>query len=343
MTTLVTGGAGFIGTHICASLHELGREVVVVDDFSNSSPAALGAVRALTGKPVRWYELDVRDAPALDRIFRDHHFEAVIHLAGKKAVRESVRIPLDYYDVNIGGTSSLLRVMLAHGVSDLVFSSSCSIYGGDASGPIAEGGEPAPTNPYSRTKLICEQLLADACVRYPDLSVIALRYFNPIGAHQSGLLGEDPAGVPGNVVPYMMQAATGKVPPLQVFGTDFDTPDGSGVRDYVHVMDVAEAHSLALDHLSDEAGLQAFNIGSGTGVSVLELIAAFQATLGVRVPYELADRQPGDVSTLIADPGRIEKEWGWRARRSLAEMLADSWRFQSLHPCGYQAAADRLP
>lgn len=297
---LVTGGAGFIGSHTCVELLSRGHDVVVADNYTNSSPAALDSVRALAGRPVTAYELDVRDHQALGRVFASHPIEAVIHFAAKKAVGESMQIPLEYFDINLAGTTNLLRTMHARDVRKLVFSSSCSIYGDQYAEPITEADQPRPTNPYARLKLICEQILADACARYAELSMIALRYFNPVGGHPSGLLGEDPRGVPNNVMPYMMQVAVGRLEKLTVFGTDYDTPDGSGVRDYIHVMDVAEAHCVA-------------------------------------VPYEIAGRRPGDAASAIADPSRVDKEWGWRTRRDLRAMCADAWRFQSLHPQGYNA------
>jgi UDP-glucose 4-epimerase len=332
MAVLVTGGAGFIGSHTCVELLMRGLDVVVVDDYSNSSPAALDAVRRIAGRGVVAYEMDLRSRGPLGRIFREHPIEAVIHFAAKKAVGESCQIPLDYYDVNVAGTINLLRTMLAHDVPRLVFSSSCSIYGGAHNAPIAEGDQTGPTNPYARSKLMCEQILADACARYRNLSVISLRYFNPIGAHHSRTLGETPKGMPNNVVPYMMQVALGRLRRLQVFGTDYDTPDGTGVRDYIHVMDVAEAHGLALDHLDDRTGMRAFNLGTGSGISVLQLLAAFQDVNRITVPYEIAGRRPGDVATLIADASRIEKEWGWRTTRDLQAMLRDAWLSQTLHP-----------
>lgn len=335
MAVLVTGGAGFIGSHTCVELLARGHDVVVADDYSNSSPAALDAVRALAGRPVTACELDLRDHRALDQVFARYQIEAVIHFAAKKAVSESLRIPIDYFDINIGGTTSLLRAMLSHNVRNLVFSSSCSIYGDQYSAPIVEEDQPCPTNPYARSKLICEQILADTCARYRDFSVIALRYFNPVGGHPSGSLGEDPRGIPLNVMPYMMQVAGGRRDKLTVYGDDYDTPDGSGVRDYIHVMDVAEAHCVALDHLADETGLRALNIGTGTGVSVLQLRAAFASVCGVPVPYEIAGRRPGDVGTLIADPSLVQKLWGWRTTRDLPAMCRDAWRFQQLHPDGY--------
>jgi UDP-glucose 4-epimerase len=335
MAVLVTGGAGFIGSHTCAELLERGHDVVVADDYSNSSPAAVAAIREVSGRELACYELDLRDRRALDRVFADHRLDAVVHFAAWKSVRESVDLPLDYYDVNVGGTISLITAMLEHQVHRLVFSSSCSIYGDRHRTPISEDAETGPVNPYARSKLMCEQILDDACRRYPDLSVLALRYFNPIGAHPSGHLGEDPKNVPSNVLPYMMQVAVGRLEFLEVYGDDYATVDGSGVRDYIHVMDAAEAHCLALDRLGDEAGQRAFNLGTGVGVSVFQLIATFQEVSGIRIPCRVTGRKPGDVATLVADPSRVEKLWGWRASRDLQTMCRDAWRFQRLHPGGY--------
>jgi UDP-glucose 4-epimerase len=335
MTILVTGGAGFIGSHTCAELLRRGHSVVVVDDYSNSSPAALAAVRRISDGDLTVYELDLRNQDALDQVFSEHEVEAVIHFAAKKSVRESVQIPLDYYSINVGCTLNLVQAMVRHEVWQLVFSSSCSIYGGQYSEPISEDNETGPTNPYARSKLMCEQILDDACRRHPELSVVSLRYFNPIGAHPSGSLGEDPRGVPSNVVPYMMQVAVGRLERLDVYGNDYDTPDGSGVRDYIHVMDVAEAHCTALEHLGDETGMRAFNLGTGTGISVLEMLSVIQEISGQTIPYRIVGRQPGDVGTLIADPSRVEKAWGWRTSRDLEAMCRDAWRFQSQHPSGY--------
>ena len=337
MSILVTGGAGFIGSHTCAELLRRGHDVIVVDNYSNSSPAALDAVRQLTARQIVAYEADMRDASALDRVFEAHHIDSVIHFAAYKSVRESTEIPLDYYGNNIGSTVGLLEAMIRHGVRKLVFSGSCSIYGGRYSRPICEDDATEPTNPYASTKLMCERILADASVRWPDLSVVSLRYFNPIGAHSSGAIGEDPKGVPSNVLPYMLQVAVGRRELLQVYGGDWDTPDGSGVRDYIHVMDLAEAHCVAMEHLGEETGLRAFNLGTGDGRSVLQLIAAVEEVSGVRIPYEIGERKAGDVATLIADPTRIEKTWGWRTSRNLPEMCADAWRFQSRHPHGYES------
>jgi len=335
MAILVTGGAGFIGSHTCTELLRRGQEVIVADDHSNSSPGALDAIRAVSGTDLTAYQVDLRDQPAMDRIFADNQIDAVIHFAARKSVRESVQIPLDYYDSNVGCTISLIQTMLRHNVRRLAFSSSCSIYGGRYSRPIAEVDETGPTNPYAWSKLICEQILRDACHRHADLAVIALRYFNPIGAHPGGRLGEDPRGVPSNVLPYMMQVAVGRLGSLQVYGDDYDTIDGSGVRDYIHVLDVAEAHCTALDHLDDETGMRAYNLGTGGGVSVLQLLATVSEISGISIPYQIAARQPGDVATLIADPSLVEKAWGWRTTRDLQAMCRDAWHFQSLHPNGY--------
>ena len=342
MGILVTGGVGFIGSHTCVELLHRGYDVVVVDDYSNSSPAALAAVRDVTGKDLITHELDLRDEDALDRVFSSRSIDAVIHFAAKKYVRESVQIPLGYYGVNVGGTISLVSAMLKHHVDRLVFSSSCSIYGSGHNAPISEDAETRPTNPYARSKLMCEQILADACHRYPDLSVIALRYFNPIGGHTSGALGEDPRGAPSNILPYMMQVAAGRREYLEVYADDYDTPDGSGVRDYIHVLDVAEAHCAALGHLGDESGKRAFNLGTGTGVSVFRLRTVVQEISGREIPYRVTGRQPGDVGTLIADPSRVEKLWGWHPGRDLIAMCSDAWRFQRLHPNGYAPLAPGL-
>jgi UDP-glucose 4-epimerase len=337
LSVLVTGGAGFIGSHTCVELLRRGYDVVVADNYSNSSPAALAAVRRVSGKDLAAYEADMRDEGALDEIFSTHAIEAVIHFAAKKSVRESTRIPLDYYGNNLGSTVGLLAAMVRHDVRKLVFSGSCSVYGGQYADPIAEDYPPGPTNPYASTKLMCEQILADACKRWPGLSIVSLRYFNPIGAHPSGALGEDPKGVPSNVLPYMMQVAVGRLEKLQVFGGDWETPDGSAVRDYIHVMDVAEAHCVAMEHLDEEPGLRAFNLGAGTGVSVLELLATVQHVSGVAIHHEIIGRQPGDVATLIADSTKIEKTWGWHTTRDLRAMCADAWLFQRQHPNGYAA------
>jgi UDP-glucose 4-epimerase len=338
VTILVTGGAGFIGSHTCVELLERGHDLVVVDDFSNSSPGALSAVRQLTpaAAVLVLHELDIRDRAGLDAVFGAHRIDAVVHFAAKKAVNESLHIPLEYFDINVAGTTNLLRCMVGHGVRRLVFSSSCSIYGDQYSEPISEDQAPGPTNPYARSKLVCEQILADACTRYDDLAVIALRYFNPAGAHPSGVLGEAPLGLPGNVMPYMMQVATGRRERLQVFGADYPTADGSPVRDYIHVADLAEAHRIAVERLDDEPGMRALNVGTGVGISVLELIRAFEESCGVAVPYEIAPRRAGDATTAVADPSLIDKLWDWRTNRDIHDMCRDAWRFEQRHPQGYR-------
>ncbi|MBV8539411.1 MAG: UDP-glucose 4-epimerase GalE [Pseudonocardiales bacterium] len=334
-TILVTGGAGFIGSHTCLALLDYGYEVVVVDNHDNSSPMALERVRKLAGRPLTAYDVDMRNRDALDGVFAAHPVEAVIHFAARKAVGESMRMPLAYYDTNVGGTATLLRVMAAYGVQKMIFSSSCSIYGNALRLPLDEDSPARPTNPYARSKWICEQLMADACVANPKLSVIALRYFNPIGAHPSGELGEDPKSVPNNLMPYLAQVAIGRLDKVTVFGADYPTPDGTCVRDYIHVVDLADGHRLAIEHLTDETGLRVLNLGTGVGVSVLELVTAFGEVCGTPLPHRIAARRPGDVPELVADSRRVERAWGWRTTRDIAVMCTDAWRFQQLNPTGY--------
>ncbi|GAA3825122.1 UDP-glucose 4-epimerase GalE [Streptomyces phyllanthi] len=338
-TVLVTGGAGFIGSHTCVDLLAHDYEVVVVDNHSNSSPRALERIAKIAGRPLAGiHQLDLRDHAALSRVFTEHDVDAVVHFAAGKAVGESVRIPVEYYDNNVGGTTSLLRAMREHAVTRLVFSSSCSVYGNAEDRPLTEQDPARPTNPYAKSKWLCEQVLADVCDRWSDLAVLSLRYFNPIGAHPSGLLGEDPCGVPLNVMPYLMRVADGRLPHLNVFGGDYPTPDGTAVRDYVHVMDIAEGHRIALERIADAStgtAMRVFNLGTGVGTSVLELVAAFGDACGREVPYRMKDRRPGDVPCLVADASAVAQEWGWRPTRGLAEMCRDSWRFQQLNPLGY--------
>jgi UDP-glucose 4-epimerase len=336
-TILVTGGAGFIGSHACVDLLEHGYDVVVVDNYSNSSPVALDRAQKIARRPLTAYEIDLRDRAGLAGVFAAHPIDAVIHFAGKKAVGESMQIPLDYYDINVGGTTSLLRTMHEHGVHRLVFSSSCSIYGEAERMPLTEQDKVAPTNPYASSKWMCEQILAGACERHPHLSAIALRYFNPIGAHPSGQLGEDPRGVPNNVVPYLAQVAVGRLDQLSIFGSDYATPDGTAIRDYLHVMDLVEGHRVALEHLAENTGLRAFNLGTGVGTSVRELVAQFSVACGRELPFQIVDRRPGDVRELVADPSKVQAIWGWKARYSLQAMCRDAWRFQSMNPAGYTA------
>jgi len=331
---LVTGGAGFIGSHTCVELLNHGYDVVVVDDFSNSSPGVLKNVAEVAQRTFAHYQLDVCDGTALDEIFARHDIEAIIHFAAKKAPRESVEKPVEYYTINLLTTMNLLRAMQKFGVEKMVFSSSCSIYGNAVVVPIDEQTPPNPTNPYARTKLMCEEMLADSCVRFPTWSVLALRYFNPTGAHESGDLGEDPRGTPVNVMPYIAQVAVGRLKRLEIYGGDYPTADGSGVRDYVHVMDLADAHRVALDRLVDRQGFHRYNIGTGRGTSVLELVSWFEKVSGLQIPYEIVSRRSGDVAELVASPSRAASELGWRSQRDVEAMCADAWRFQSKHPLG---------
>ncbi len=342
-TILVTGGAGFIGSHTCVELLDAGYRVVVADNYSNSSPAALDRVEAITGKRLDGiYEVDLRDRAALSRVFDLHQIDAVIHFAAKKAVGESVTIPLEYYDINVGATVQLLTQMMAHGVHNLVFSSSCSIYGATDKALLTEDDPAAPTNPYARSKWVCEQIITDACRRYPQLRVIALRYFNPTGAHASALLGEDPLGVPHNVMPYLAQVAVGRRERLQIFGNDYATVDGSCVRDYIHVVDVADGHRVALEHLGDDPGFTHFNLGSGIGTSVMQLAEIFQEVCALKLRVDIAPRRPGDVDMLIADPRKVNEAWGWHTTRNVRQMCADAWAFQRANPVGYAVAEASL-
>jgi UDP-glucose 4-epimerase len=332
---LVTGGAGFIGSHTCVELLQHGYVPVVIDDHSNSNPLAYARIEQVTGTPIVAYRGDIRDAGLLNEVLTAHHIDAIIHFAAKKAVGESFELPLDYYSINVGGTIAVLEAMVRHGVLNLVFSSSCSIYGAAAAGRLDESAAPAPTNPYARSKWMGEQILSDACIGYPELHVLALRYFNPIGAHVSGVLGEDPLGIPNNVLPYISQAASGRRDRLTIFGDDYETPDGTGIRDYIHVMDVADGHRVALDRLADRAGLSVLNLGTGIGTSVLELVHIFESVSGRPVPFQVGPRRDGDVASLIADPGEAKRRWGWSARRSVEDACRDMSAFQLANPLGY--------
>ncbi|MFJ8796978.1 UDP-glucose 4-epimerase GalE [Streptomyces sp. NPDC102487] len=341
-TVLVTGGAGFIGSHACVELLDHGYELIVVDDYSNSAPQVYARVERVAGRFVgAVYELDVRDRRALSAVFDRHAVDAVVHFAARKAVGESTRMPVEYYDTNVGGTTALLSVMQAHGVNQLVFSSSCSLYGDAGGGPLDESTPARPTNPYAASKWLCEQILADVCRRNPEFAVLCLRYFNPTGAHPSGLLGESPHGTPDNLMPYVAQVATGRRKRLPVFGDDYPTPDGTAIRDYLHVMDTVEAHRVALDHFADGPGMRVFNLGVGRGSSVLDVISAFAEASGNPVPYDIVGRRPGDVPELVADASAVARSWGWRPTRDLAAMCRDSWRFQQLNPDGYAGSARR--
>ncbi|WP_261575151.1 UDP-glucose 4-epimerase GalE [Frankia gtarii] len=332
---LVTGAAGFIGSHTCVELLAAGHRVVGVDNFINSSPRVLDRLRKVAGQSLEFVRLDVRDRVALGEVFRRWPVDAVIHFAARKAVGESVEMPLEYYDTNVNATLGLVSVMAEHGVHRLVFSSSCSIHGEVDTVPITEDTPARPTNPYSRTKWMCEQILADVCAHDPAWHVISLRYFNPAGAHESGLLGEDPHGVPNNVMPYLAQVAVGRRAELAIFGDDYPTPDGTGVRDYIHVVDLAEGHRQAVDHLADQAGHRVINLGTGAGTSVRELHAAFSAACGQDLPCRVVARRPGDVAALVADATLAREALGWTARRSVADMCRDAWQFQRLNPEGY--------
>ena len=335
MMVLVTGGAGYIGSHTCVQLLQAGHEVVVVDNFSNSKPLCLERVAELAGKPVSVHAVDIRDEPGLEAVFTEHDIDIVIHFAGLKAVGESVEKPLEYYDNNVSGTLALLRVMGRHQVRDIIFSSSATVYGVPESVPIDEGFPLSATNPYGQTKLMIEEILRDLQRADERWSVTLLRYFNPVGAHPSGAIGEDPKGIPNNLVPYIAQVAVGKRDRLMVFGADYDTPDGTGVCDYIHVEDLAAGHLAALDAHASEPGVHIYNLGTGHGISVLEMLAAFEEACGRTLAYEMAPRRPGDVATCYADASRAAEKLQWRATRGLSEMTADAWRWQSQNPDGF--------
>ena len=335
MATLVTGGAGYIGSHTAVALHESGREVVVIDNLANASPAAVDALRSLTTPDLTFVEGDLLDAATVDALFDRHDIDDVVHFAAYKAVGESVEKPIEYYRNNLGSTIGLVDAMVSHGVGRLVFSSSCTVYGQPQEMPVTEAAPTGAESPYGWTKYMSEQILVDAARALP-LDVALLRYFNPVGAHPSGSLGEDPNGIPNNLVPYVMQVAAGRLEKVRVFGGDYDTPDGSGVRDYVHVMDVAEAHVAALDALDRGlSGAVPINIGTGVGHSVLELIEAASAAVGRPIPHEIVDRRPGDIAQTWAATDRAAELLGWRASRDLADMMRDHWNWQSTHPDGY--------
>ena len=335
MRVLVTGGAGYIGSHTCVELLTAGHQVVVIDNLSNSKEAALARVREIAGRSLAFVKADLRDREALDAVLRDDTFDAVIHFAGLKAVGESTEIPLDYYDNNIGGTLTLCHAMAAAGVKRLVFSSSATVYGDPASVPIREDFTLSATNPYGRTKLYIEEILRDLQRADDGWDIALLRYFNPVGAHPSGRIGEDPNGIPNNLMPYIAQVAIGKLPQLQVFGDDYDTPDGTGVRDYIHVVDLARGHLAALTRLSARPGVVTYNLGTGRGYSVLEMAEAFARISGRRVPHQVVGRRPGDIAICYADPSLAHAELGWRAKLGIDDMVRDGWRWQSANPNGY--------
>lgn len=329
MKLLVTGGAGFIGSHTVVELVLDGHETVVLDSFENAKRSVIDRLGEICGLTVPVVEGDVRDAALLDRILEGAGFDGVVHFAGRKAVGESVEVPLDYYDVNVSGSITLLSAMRRHGVRIVVFSSSATVYGEAESLPLVETAPTRPpTNPYGRSKLMVEQILEDVAASDPSWRIGVLRYFNPVGAHESGLIGEDPNDIPNNLVPYIAQVATERLPRVEVFGGDYPTPDGTGIRDYIHVVDLARGHLGAIRHLEAHPGHHVWNLGTGTGTSVLEMIRAFERASGVVVPYEIVERRPGDVAASHADPGLAERELGWKAERDVDDMCRDAWRWQ---------------
>jgi len=335
MAILVTGGAGYIGSHTCVELLNAGYEVIVVDNLINSSEKALERVKEITGKKLTFYKADLLDKKALDNIFEKESIDSVIHFAGLKAVGESVLIPLKYYHNNITGTITLCEVMQNHGVKDIVFSSSATVYGNPETVPIKEDFPLSATNPYGRTKLIIENLLKDLYVSDNSWNIAILRYFNPIGAHKSGKIGEDPKNIPNNLVPYITQVAIGKLECLGVFGNDYDTPDGTGVRDYIHVVDLAMGHLKALEKLKEKPGVSIYNLGTGKGYSVLDMVKNFEKVSGRTIKYKILPRRPGDIAICYADPSKAKLELGWEATRDINEMCEDSWRWQKNNPNGY--------
>ncbi len=334
MNILVTGGCGFIGSHTCVELLNAGHNVVVADNLCNSKAEVLEDISAITGRSPAFYETDLRDTAGLEKIFRENNFDAVIHFAGLKAVAESVREPLEYYENNLGATFTLCRVMDEFDCRRLVFSSSATVYGVNNPVPFREGMPTAATNPYGRTKIMIEQMLEDLAAADSRWRICVLRYFNPIGAHPSGLIGEDPNGTPNNLVPYVSQVAAGLRERVTVYGNDYDTPDGTGVRDYIHVVDLARGHIAALKFTARHEGIDVFNLGTGKGTSVLEIINAYSRSCGHKIDYEIAPRRPGDIASCYADISKAQKVLGWSAKRGIQEMCDDSWRFAKKRYCG---------
>jgi len=338
MSILVTGGAGYIGSHTCVELLNAGYDVAVVDNLSNSRREAIRRVEEITGRPVAFYQVDLLDKPALEEVFRGHPIEAVIHFAALKAVGESVEKPLEYYWNNIAGTLTLLRTMREFGVKRIVYSSSATVYAvPDSPRPLTEDSPLGPVNPYGRTKWMGELILRDLHAADPEWAIAILRYFNPVGAHPSGRIGEDPEGIPNNLMPYITQVAVGRRERLNVFGGDYPTADGTGVRDYIHVVDLAEGHLKALDKILTNPGCHVYNLGTGRGYSVLEVVAAFERASGRKIPYAIVGRRPGDVAVCYADPSAARDGLGWTATRGIEEMCADAWRWQRENPDGYGA------
>jgi len=337
MTVLVTGGAGYIGSHTCVELLNAGYEIIIVDNFYNSKPEVLKRIKKITGKDFKFYDYDLLDREKIESIFEENHIDAVIHFAGYKAVGESVLEPLKYFYNNLTGTIILCQVMQKYNCKKMVFSSSATVYGIPERVPIEETDKLSVTNPYGRTKLMIEQILEDVHRADNSWSVALLRYFNPIGAHESGLIGEDPQGIPNNLMPYITQVAIGRLPELSVYGNDYPTKDGTGVRDYIHVVDLAKGHIKALEKIMSENIFEAYNLGTGKGYSVLEMIETFEKVSGRKIPYKITDRRPGDVAQCYANPAKAERELGWKAEYDLERMCRDSWRWQSLNPMGYES------
>lgn len=336
MAVLVTGGAGYIGSHTCVELLNAGKDVVIVDNFYNCKKSSLDRIRALVNKDFKFYECDIRDKEGLDEIFKKEKIDSVIHFAGLKAVGESVHKPLEYFDNNVTGTLILLDVMRNNGCKKIVFSSSATVYGMNNVSPLTEDMEVGGvTNPYGRTKYMIECILKDLYTSDNSWSICLLRYFNPIGAHKSGTMGEDPNGIPNNLMPYITQVAIGKREYLNVWGNDYDTPDGTGVRDYIHVVDLAFGHIKAVEKAENNEGLFIYNLGTGKGYSVLDVVKAFEKASGVNIPYKIGPRRDGDIATCYSDPSKAEKELGWKAQRDIEEMCEDSWRWQKQNPNGY--------
>lgn len=340
---LVTGGAGFIGSHTCLALLQAGYEVTVVDNLINAHQEAVQRVQKLAGRTLAFHQVDLLDRPALEAVFDQRPIDAVVHFAGLKSPGESVSQPLRYYHNNLTGTLHLCAAMQARGIKKLVFSSSATVYGPKNPVPLLEDYPRQAINPYGQSKLMIEQMLEDLHAADPGWDVLLLRYFNPVGAHPSGRIGEDPRGIPNNLMPYITQVAAGQLPELRVFGDDYPTPDGTGVRDYIHVVDLADGHLRALEALDDHPGARAYNLGTGRGYSVLELVRAFERATGVHIPYHVTERRPGDLAESYADPGRAQRELSWRASRSLEEMCADAWRWQSQNPQGYRNIEESRP
>ena len=336
MNVLVTGGAGYIGSHTCVELLERGYGVIVADNLVNSSAKSLERVQQITGKSLDFYEIDVRDRAALDRIFEKHDINCAIHFAGLKAVGESVAMPLEYYDNNLNSTITLCRAMKDHGVKNIVFSSSATVYSGDNEMPLKESSRTGMcTNPYGWTKYMSEQILRDTAFADEEWSIALLRYFNPIGAHKSGLIGEDPRGIPNNLMPFISQVAVGRRDHLSVFGDDYPTPDGTGVRDYIHVVDLARGHVCAIEYMQKHKGENVFNLGTGMGYSVLDMVKAFERVTGIKIPYEIVARRPGDLATVYSSPDKSAELLGWKAQYNLDDMCRDTWAWQSKNPMGF--------